>query len=120
MQSCNDALQALDAALKTVLPDVYHFEAYKQEGKYIVWAEDGQAGDATEADNTPLVQSISGTVDFYTKDEFDSTVQRIQAVMSGTGIYWYLNSIQYEDTTGYIHYEWAFEIGVDPHGEDGV
>lgn len=120
LQTINEALQALDTGLKAIMPNVYHFEAYKQNDKYIVWAEDGQSGESFGADNMPLVQPLTGTVDLYTKDEFDPCVQQIQLVMSGLEIEWYLNSVQHEDTTGYIHYEWAWEMGVDPHGEDDV
>ena len=30
--------------LLTVIPDVYHFEAFKTDGKYIVWQEQGVNG----------------------------------------------------------------------------
>lgn len=109
-------LQNLDAALKTVLPGaVFHFEAHKQTDKYIKWAEDGQA-DAVNGGNRMQAQTMTGTVDYFTRTEFDPDVQRIQKAMSDAKIPWKLESIQKEDDTGYIHYEWVWQISVNPHG----
>ena len=30
--------------------------------------------------------------------------------LDAAGIAWYLNSIQYEEDTGLIHYEWVWEV----------
>jgi len=38
-------------------------------------------------------------------------VQQIEdALGTDDSLAWQLNSVQYEQDTGYIHYEWAFEI----------
>ena len=110
------SLQALDAALKTVLPgSVFHFQAHKPTGNYIVWAEDGQA-DAVHGNNRMQEQALTGTTDYFTRTKFDPDVQRIQKAMSDSKISWKLESIQKEDDTGYIHYEWVWQIAVNPHG----
>jgi len=119
----NQALDHLDTTLKALpgmTEKVSHLEAFKKDGNYIVWAEEGQDGDTFIADDAPLLQSLVGTVDYYTLTERDTMVSKIQRALTGAGIGWELNSIQHETETGYIHYEWVWTIGSDPNGEDGV
>lgn len=99
----------LGNALLTVGVPVSHLEAHEQTDKYIVWAEDGQA-DAIWADGKMQEQSITGTVDYFTRAEFDSNIAKIQKALNDSGASWRLNSIQYEDDTRYQHYEWVWEI----------
>lgn len=96
-------------ALMAVVPDCFHYTALKKPNKYIVWAEDGQANPLF-ADGQMVQQAIAGTVDYFTKTEFDPNFDRIQAALNGSGAAWRLESIQYEDDTKYIHYEWSFEL----------
>ena len=75
-----------------------------------MWAEDG-SGKVMYADNAMVYQAIEGTVDYYTKAEDDLNFDRIQDAMTAAGIPFSLNSIQWEEETGFIHYEWVFTIG---------
>lgn len=103
-------LSKIDAALKTIGVDVYRYGATVQDAPYIVWAEDGQAG-ALYADNHMRQQALTGTVDYYTRTADDLNVAAIQAALNGVeGLCWRLNSIQYEDDTGLLHYEWVWEL----------
>ena len=95
-------------ALLTVSKDVYHFEALKKKDKYIVWAEDGE-GNSGHADNKKN-QTIQGTIDYFTKDDADSAVEEIQEALEFHEISYKLNSVQYEEETEYIHYEWIWEV----------
>lgn len=95
-------------ALLTVSKDVYHFEALKKKDKYIVWAEDGE-GNSGHADNKKN-QVIQGTIDYFTKDDADLVVEEIQEALELYEISYKLNSVQYEDETEYIHYEWIWEV----------
>lgn len=95
-------------ALLTVSKDVYHFEALKKKDKYIVWAEDGE-GNSGHADNKKN-QAIQGTIDYFTKDDADPAVEEIQEALELYEISYKLNSVQYEDETEYIHYEWIWEV----------
>lgn len=95
--------------LLTVGVPVYHFHALKQPNQYIVWAEDTQ-GDSGHADNHMTIQVIQGTIDYFTKTEFDSIFNTIQEKLNSIDIAWRLNSIQHEKDTGYIHYEWVWEM----------
>ena len=97
-----------DLLTSTGIP-TFHYIAEKSSGKYIVWAEDGQ-GTGTHFDNRLALQGIQGTIDFFTKDEYDPDFERIQTKLNTGGIAWKLNSIQFEEVTGYTHYEWTFEV----------
>lgn len=99
----------LGYALMTVGVPVYHLEAHEQTDQYIVYAEDGQA-DSLWADGKMQEQAIQGTVDYFTRKEFDKNVKKIQKAFNDAGISWRLNSIQYEDDTRLTHYEWVWEI----------
>lgn len=103
-------MQEFESSLKAVTPEVYHFRAKCPTAPYLVWAEDGQ-GESVHADGMTVEQSIEGTVDYFTRQEYDPNFQRIQVALDTAGAAWRLNSIQYEDDTGLIHYEWVWQVG---------
>lgn len=102
-------LSDLRDVLLEVLPDVFHYEAWAKPDKYIVWAEDNEAR-SLNADNQKDEQVIEGTIDYFTKEEYDSNVKAIQQKLNSIDLAWQLSSIQHEKDTGYIHYEWVFEL----------
>ena len=104
-------LQKVKAALLTVIDaaKLYHLEALKAEYPYCIWAEDG-GGEQLNGDNYMLHQSVQGTIDYYTRDEYDPVVDDIQAALNAARISFYLNSVQYEDDTKATHWEWVFEV----------
>ena len=102
-------LADIKTALLTITNNVYHFDATGAIGSYIVWAEDGQ-GDSVWADGKMQNQVITGTIDYYTKTEYDANFNAIQEALNDLGISYRLNSIQYETDTKYIHYEFVFEF----------
>lgn len=106
-------LKIIPKILLTVTENVSHYKAMNQTDKYIVWAEDSE-GDSVEGDDRKINQSIQGTIDYFTKEEFDSNVDKIQDALKDSCISFYLNSVQYEDRddsgADYIHYEWVFEV----------
>ena len=107
-------LADLRDALLAATTKVYHFAPPESvTGPYIVWAEDGQAN-ASHGNNQMTVQVLTGTVDYFTKTEFDPNFDAIQAALNALKIAWRLNSIQYEEATKFLHYEWvwAFPQGV--------
>lgn len=53
---------------------------------------------------------MTGTTDLFTKQEFDPWVEAFEEAMSSHGMAWYLNSVQFEEDTGFTHYEWAWEV----------
>lgn len=73
-----------------------------------VWAEEGS--NALHADGCVAEQALSGTVDYYTKDDLDPMPDAIQEQMTRMGLAWELNSIQHEPETGVHHWEWVWEV----------
>jgi hypothetical protein len=108
-------LDVIESALLTVGVPVSHYLAEKKPDKYIVWAEDGQAG-SDYADDEMQEQAIQGTVDYFTRIKNDPNVKKIQKALNGI-CSWRLSSVQYEDDTRLYHYEWVFEIETTPEGD---
>ncbi|BDZ80523.1 hypothetical protein [Claveliimonas bilis] len=102
-------LNIIKETLLKVTNKVYHYQALKADDKYIVWAEDSE-GSSVEGDDKKINQSIEGTIDYYTKEEFDPNVDKIQQALIDACISFYLESVQYEEETEYIHYEWVWEV----------
>jgi hypothetical protein len=95
-------------ALLTVGCPVFHFESEGDNDKYIVWAEDSE-GDTPYADNQPTNTVLEGTVDYFTKEEYDTNKDKVVKSLRGIGCSCRLNSIQHENDTEYIHYEWVWQ-----------
>ena len=55
-------------------------------------------------------QNIVGTVDLFTKTEFDPLADDVQNVLDELGVTWSLESVQYEDETNLIHMEWSWGV----------
>lgn len=106
--SFQSRLANLHAELKKDIPNSYHYWRANLQPPFLVWAEDGE-GSALHTDDEKSEQSIHGTIDYFTKTEFDTTVDTIQNTLNGLTA-WRLNSVQYEEDTNTIHYEWEFEV----------
>ena len=76
-----------------------------------VWAEDGD--NTLYANGKHAERAIQGAVDYFTRSDDGAAKRLIEAALDSIDIAWYLNSIQYEEDTGYLHYEWVFECGED-------
>lgn len=96
-------------ALLSVPCCLFHYFAAKKPDQYIVWAESGEAS-SMEADNRKQEQVISGTIDYFTKVDLDHNIDAIQDALRAAEISFSLESVQYEEETEYIHYEWSFEV----------
>lgn len=96
------------AAHKEVTENVRHGFHLKTD-RYFVWQEDG--GNDLSLDGIHAERSVTGTTDLYTKLEFDPWKDAFEEALDrASGICWYLNSVQYEEQTGYWHYEWVWEV----------
>lgn len=108
-----DKIKIIPEILLEITENVGHYDVIHKTDKYIVWAEDSE-GSSLEADNYKAEQSIQGTIDYFTKQEYDENVDKIQAALVANRISFYLNSVQYESPdegyAGYIHYEWVWEV----------
>lgn len=108
-------LERIGAALAEGLAgvNVYHYWRPRMEAPFCVWAEDGEGFNRIQADNHKAEQAIMGYVDYYTKVEYDTNLDAIQNVLNGiTGFPfgWSLYSVQYEDDTNLIHYQWTWSV----------
>lgn len=112
MTSLQNRLEPLGVALATVTENCYHYWRSAPAGvkKYIIWAEDGEQN-SFNADNCKQRQGLSGTIDYFTLEEYDENIDAIQDVLNEyEGLSWLLNSVQYEEDTKFIHYEWSFNL----------
>lgn len=108
MMSLQSKLQRIGEALAEVVDHTYHYWRQKMSAPFLVWAEDGE-DTSFNADDRKQEQKIHGTADYFTKDEFDPNVDAVQECFENMDdITWRLNSVQYEDETNLIHYEWEW------------
>jgi len=105
-------LADVKTALLTVTTNLRHYDATGLIVPFVVWSEDTQV-DAVYADGKMKEQGIQGTIDLYTKNEYDPKFSLIQTALNNAGIGFYLDSIQYETETKYIHYQWIFSIPME-------
>lgn len=106
-------IERIGAALvEKVGRNVYHYWRSNITPPFCVWAEDGEDS-AFDADNEKGEQAISGYVDYYTKTEYDPTIDLIQDALrdiTGVAFGWRLESVQYEEDTNLIHYSWTWSV----------
>ena len=74
-------------------------------GDYGTFAVDS-AYDALWTDNHIRSQTLEGAVHLFTKTPGPGPVHAVQAALDTLEISWYLSSNQFEEDTGYIHWEW--------------
>lgn len=102
----------MDEVKKALESTGYAFAAYgwasAPKGDYGVYAED--SAKSLWADGRMAIQAIQGTVDYFTRDSSGAPRLAIQDTLNAAGISFYLNSVQFEEDTGYIHYEWVWEV----------
>ncbi len=114
MMSLQSKLQQLGVALAGITENCYHYYRAKKDLPCLVWAESGEE-ESFHSDNGKSEQRIVGTVDLFTKTEFDPIADEVQQTLEDLGATWSLNSVQYEDETNLIHMEWSW--GVSFSGE---
>ena len=108
LETLSNALVSEFTVNGNVTLDIFHSFRPSQNPPYIIWEEIGDNG--LGADNSREDQAIRGTLDYFTKTEFDGNIDKIQAALESSGAAWYLNSVQYEEETALIHYEWVWEV----------
>lgn len=79
----------------------------------MVWQEDGE-DNSFRANNRKQEQQLTGTVDYFTRTEFDATIDAVQDALTsmtgGSPLGWQLSAVQYEEETGLIHYTWNWWV----------
>ena len=106
MMSCLEQIKDLCASVTT---RCWHYNALDKDAPYCVWAEDSEYS-GQQTDNYKGGQMVEGTIDYYTLDEDDANIAAFQNALNKAKIWWYLGSVQYEDETGFIHYEWVWRV----------
>ena len=102
-------LDSLRQALAALTDRCYHYVAAPNaEPPYITWMEDGD--NDLMAGNVHAERCYTGSVHLFTKSESDPLFDSIPAALESIGASWSLNSVQYEDDTELVHYEWYFEV----------
>ena len=112
------SLEAVKDALLTVTDNVGHYTAWDDSDRYVVWAEDSEV-EQSVADNWKQGGTIEGTIDYFTKTEDDENIELIPQALNHAGIAFELNTVQYEEETRFIHYEWIFRVR-QSYGNDPV
>lgn len=107
-------LERIGTALVAGIGDnVYHYWRPQMQAPFCVWAEEGE-DDSFDADNQKKEQVIGGYVDYYTKLEYDPSLDAVQDVLRGLAadmsFGWRLDSVQREDETELIHYQWRWSV----------
>lgn len=100
-----DLVNALNA---TQIPFAHFAWASAPTGTYGTYGEDGEnrlAGDNKTAEKVMVVY-----VSLFTKDDSATPRETIENALDSAPCAWYLNTVQFEEDSGYIHYEWACEI----------
>lgn len=107
-------LNQIGATLAELTTACYHYYRPVNTFPCLIWQETGETG-SFNSDNGKAEQRIVGTVDCFTKTEFDPLLDEIQTTLQGLGLTWLLDTVQYETETGLIHYTWTW--GVTFNGE---
>lgn len=99
-----DALTAIDGLT------VYHYWRYVDQPNVCIWQEDSEYS-SLQADLHKEEQAIGGTVDYFTRTEYDPVVDEIQEALNGIeSFHWNLNDVMFEEDTMFIHYSWRWRL----------
>lgn len=103
------SLNEFKDALSQACPKLWRYIAPPNASvPYAVWAEDQRLdflGDDHHAEH-----GWQGTLDYFTKVENDSQVNTIEMTLDSLPIGWTLNSVQFEEESKVIHYEWVWSL----------
>lgn len=103
LKRLRDALVGISADIK-----VYHYWRPNMKAPFILWQEDGE-DDSLQANNHKVQQGIQGTVDYYTKTEYDEVFDQIQSSLNELENYsWRYDGTVYEEESNLIHHTWEW------------
>lgn len=102
-------LSEFKSELLEVTTNLFHYTAPPTTSvPYVIWAEDSRLDFL--ADGVHAEKMWQGTIDLYTRTENDPLADDIEDCLDDLRIGWYLNSVQFEEDTGVIHYEWVWSV----------
>lgn len=81
--------------------------SHAPSGDYGVISLNNQTELSADAD-AGSEKMLEGFVDYFARNDALTAKDSIETALRGLGIWWSLNSVQYEEDTGYIHYEWEW------------
>lgn len=100
--------ERLTAALTSVTTSVSHGSRLRSD-RYVVWQEDGSR--SLPADNRHTTGVVTGSLDLYTKLEFDPWWDQFKTALDDAeGIAWEDMGTDYEEETGFWHYSLDWEV----------
>lgn len=82
----------------------HHAWSKAPEGDFGTYSEN--SGEDLTADEKHVERGTEVYINYYTRDDTSTPRTTIETAINSLNIPWYLNTIQYENDTGYIHYEW--------------
>jgi hypothetical protein len=109
-------LRQIGTAFASLTQNCYHYYRPVKDMPCIIWAETGE-NNSFHSDNQKSEQRIVGTVDCFTKSEFDPLLDDIQQTFADLGLTWTLDAVQYETETKLIHYTWSWGVIADGETE---
>lgn len=96
-------------AVHTAVTDQVSHSEHMQSDRYFVWQEENQTDLISDNRHGEII--VTGSTDLFTKQEFDPWKAAFEAAMNDSPcISWNLESIQYEEETGFYHYEWLWKV----------
>lgn len=95
------------SAHTAVTTAVSHGQRMKSE-RYFVWQEDGSRDFV--AGGRHVEKGMTGRTNLYTRQEFDPWREQFEAALDLYGIAWRLSYVQFEEDTGFWHYEWTWGV----------
>lgn len=104
-----------DALVDASTVKVYHYWRPNLKAPFIIWQEDGESS-SLNLNNHKAQQGIYGTIDFFTKKEYDPVFDAIQAKLNSLEDFgWRYDATLFEDETNLIHHSWEWWLR---HGTD--
>lgn len=101
-------LKAFGEKLDTLGVTVRHYTRRQAKPPFVVWQEDGT--EDFSADDRHSEGLATGSLDYYTKTEYDPVAEQISTLLEVTADGWELVAVLYEEETGLIHYSWDWKL----------
>ena len=112
----NGLLNHLNA--ETDIPFVFMAWSHSEERLYGIVTLSDQEELSTDHDSISE-KMLEGYVDVFTKEPNGTEVTQVEACLRSLGILFSMESTQYENETGFIHYEWRW-IDSNGHASEDV
>lgn len=101
-------IDALLAALRaTGIPFAYMAWSHSPDAVYGVVTVSGQTELATDEDSVSE-KMLEGYVDVFTRISDGTEMTLVESCLRDLRLWFTFESVQYEEETGYIHYEWRW------------